>query len=200
MVRTSVWPLAGVVVALGLAGCAASPLYVPSPHRGTVGEIPRDGNGEPMWESIPRPQAGPPAPYIPVAPGIPITGPGLSEMRVAPPAPAYAPAAPCSDHRAWRFRDARSAAGVCPACLFGTGCGLRGARSPRRTRRSDAAALPGLATLVLHAVAVVARCFAVRGPQAGARPAPRLRPSADLRIARLNIGVDVPFGLRTRVG
>ena len=94
MVRNLLPPLAGVLVMLALPGCYASPLYVQSnAHRGTVGEIPRDGNGEPMWRAIPRPLSSDPGPNIPPAPGIPITGPGLAEMH-QPPAytqPAYVP-------------------------------------------------------------------------------------------------------------
>ncbi len=50
-----------------VAGCAPSPLYVGSTRvRGTVGEVPRDGHGEPMWSLIrpaaPAGQAPPAAP------------------------------------------------------------------------------------------------------------------------------------------
>ena len=93
MVRKLIVPLCGVLAALSLAGCMASPLYVPSSHRGTVGEIPRDGNGEPLWASIPRPLYAAPAPIVPPAPGIAITGPGVAEMRPrpVPPPPIDAP-------------------------------------------------------------------------------------------------------------
>ncbi len=91
MVRNLLPPLAGVLVMLALPGCYASPLYVQSNvHRGTVGEIPRDGNGEPMWGAVPRPLAVSPGPNIAPAPGIPITGPGVAEMRDTP-AVSYAP-------------------------------------------------------------------------------------------------------------
>ncbi len=100
MVRNRIVPLCGVIVALGVAGCAASPLYVRSnAHRSTVGEIPRDGNGEPMWDSIPNPVAQAPRPYVPPAPGIPVIGPGIAEQTVSqpayvPPMPAPMPIAP----------------------------------------------------------------------------------------------------------
>lgn len=60
--------------ALGLAACAPSPLYVGQPYqRGTPGEVPRDGTGEPLWDAIvPAPPAAPPR-AMPPAPGIPIT-------------------------------------------------------------------------------------------------------------------------------
>ncbi|WP_416908811.1 MAG: hypothetical protein ACMVO5_04155 [Polymorphobacter sp.] len=36
-----------------LAGCASSPLYVDRGEaRGTMAEIPRDANGEPLWAAI----------------------------------------------------------------------------------------------------------------------------------------------------
>lgn len=64
--------LAGV--ALGLAACAPSPLYVGQPFkRGTPGEVPRDGTGEPLWDAIaPAPPTSAPR-VMPPAPGIPIT-------------------------------------------------------------------------------------------------------------------------------
>ena len=60
--------------ALGLAACAPSPLYVGQPYkRGTPGEVPRDGTGEPLWDAIvPAAPAAPPR-AMPPAPGIPIT-------------------------------------------------------------------------------------------------------------------------------
>jgi hypothetical protein len=60
---------------LGLASCAPSPLYIPARHPGTVGEIPRDGRGEPIWGVI---HASPPPPAqapMPVAGGIQIIPP-----------------------------------------------------------------------------------------------------------------------------
>ena len=61
---------------LGIPACAPSPLYVGvAKQRGTVGEIPRDGQGEPVWEAIqPIPVANPPRLMAP-APGIPVTPP-----------------------------------------------------------------------------------------------------------------------------
>lgn len=60
---------------LGLAACAPSPLYMRTSHGGTVGEIPRDGRGEPIWSAIrPAPAVIPPAPQ-PAAAGIPIVPP-----------------------------------------------------------------------------------------------------------------------------
>ncbi len=84
-----------LILALGaallLASCAASPLYVQSSSvtRGTVGEIPRDGRGEPIFSAIRNPVAPPPASYVPPAPGIPVTGPG-AEAFAPPPPPATA--------------------------------------------------------------------------------------------------------------
>ena len=65
--------LLGSAAAL-LAACAPSPLYVGQPYkRGTPGEVPRDGTGEPLWDAI-RPAPPAPAPRtMPPAPGIPIT-------------------------------------------------------------------------------------------------------------------------------
>jgi hypothetical protein len=37
---------------LAVTACAPSPFYVPPRHVGTVGEIPRDGRGEPIWSAI----------------------------------------------------------------------------------------------------------------------------------------------------
>ena len=60
---------------LALGACAPSPLYVSNNRIGTVGEIPRDGRGEPIWTEIkPSPyQAA--APAMAVSPGIPIIPP-----------------------------------------------------------------------------------------------------------------------------
>ena len=60
---------------LALCACAPSPLYVSKRHIGTVGEIPRDGRGEPIWSAIPAAPAPPLAPAMPVNPGIPIIPP-----------------------------------------------------------------------------------------------------------------------------
>ena len=62
---------------LALAACAPSPLYVSSSGAiGTVGEIPRDGRGEPLWSAIVTPEPVPaPPPGLTVNPGIPITPP-----------------------------------------------------------------------------------------------------------------------------
>ena len=70
--KRNLFLLAGT--ALGLAACAPSPLYVGQPYkRGTPGEIPRDGTGEPLWDAI----VAAPAPVgirpMPAAPGVPIT-------------------------------------------------------------------------------------------------------------------------------
>lgn len=60
--------------ALGLAACAPSPLYVGQPYkRGTPGEIPRDANGEPLWDAIQPAPLDPGPRMMPAAPGIPIT-------------------------------------------------------------------------------------------------------------------------------
>jgi hypothetical protein len=60
-------------LALLVGACAPSPLYVGAAKtRGTVGEVPRDGSGEPIWTSIrpvPLPEGTPP---LPPAPGLPI--------------------------------------------------------------------------------------------------------------------------------
>ena len=60
---------------LGLASCAPSPLYVESGHVGTVGEIPRDGRGEPIWAAIPQPAPLVIPPTMPITQGIPIIPP-----------------------------------------------------------------------------------------------------------------------------
>lgn len=75
MLRNPLLPLA---VLLGLlASCAPSPLYVQtsSKYRGTVGEVPRDGRGEPLWPAIRTVEPAPPGPDYPPAPGIPVTPP-----------------------------------------------------------------------------------------------------------------------------
>jgi|GEM_PF-2068170 len=89
MARNLILPLGA---ALLLASCAASPLYVQSSskYRGTVGEIPRDGRGEPVWDAIRNPPPPPAAVYVPPAPGIPVTGPG-AEAFAPPPTVAAAP-------------------------------------------------------------------------------------------------------------
>ncbi len=73
MARFNFLPL--LSVPLAVSACAPSPLYVP-PHRiGTVGEIPRDGRGEPIWTAIkPPPPVEPMRPmpsYAPVPPAAP---------------------------------------------------------------------------------------------------------------------------------
>ncbi len=92
MVRNSL-ALVAFSVLLAVAACAPSPLYVQrGNHRGTVGEVPRDGRGEPIWDAIrtvPPPPAGP---YYPPAPGIPVTGAGSD--YVAPPPPPLPPPPP----------------------------------------------------------------------------------------------------------
>jgi hypothetical protein len=57
-----------LVVLLLLASCAPSPLYVPPPRIGTVGEIPRDGRGEPIWSAIRPPPVEEPMRPMPVYP------------------------------------------------------------------------------------------------------------------------------------
>ncbi|MEY2883836.1 MAG: hypothetical protein RL490_1560 [Pseudomonadota bacterium] len=60
-----------LLLPLAAAGCAPSPLYVSHGQPGTVGEIPRDGRGEPIWTAIRPTPAGSPAPALPV----PVTPP-----------------------------------------------------------------------------------------------------------------------------
>ena len=60
---------------LGLAACAPSPLYVGHSHVGTIGEIPRDGRGEPIWNVIRQAPPETPGPAMPASPGIPIISP-----------------------------------------------------------------------------------------------------------------------------
>ena len=73
-------------LALTLAGCGPSPLYVASDqHRGTGGDIPRDGTGEPIFNDIVAPQVPPPPPYVAPAPGVPVTGPGAAGLVIASP-------------------------------------------------------------------------------------------------------------------
>jgi hypothetical protein len=50
-----------------LAACQASPLYVGTRAVGTGGEVPRDGNGNPIWDAI-RPVPGTALPPVPAAP------------------------------------------------------------------------------------------------------------------------------------
>lgn len=72
----------GAVAVLLLPGaCAPAPLYAPSgTHKGvvTVGEVPRDARGEPVWSAIrPVPEGAPttpaaePATAVPEAPPMP---------------------------------------------------------------------------------------------------------------------------------
>lgn len=67
-------PLIIVPVLLALAGCIPSPLYVDR-KSATIGDVPRDGRGEPDWsqlrQAVPDAAATAPAP----APGIPVTAP-----------------------------------------------------------------------------------------------------------------------------
>lgn len=60
-----------------LAGCtpAPSPLYVSSKVGSTIGEIPRDTRGEPLWATLRRGQPAPPAPVYPNIVGTPVTPP-----------------------------------------------------------------------------------------------------------------------------
>jgi hypothetical protein len=84
MARTEFITASLLALALGISACAPSPLYVRSNRSGTVGEIPRDGRGEPIWSAIrPAPAVIPPAPQppsgsiqaYPPAAGIPIIPP-----------------------------------------------------------------------------------------------------------------------------
>lgn len=66
-----------LILGLGLAACAPSPLYVGKPRIGTGGEVPRDGRGEPIWSAmraVPHEAAIPVMPPAP-APGIPVLPP-----------------------------------------------------------------------------------------------------------------------------
>ena len=85
---------------LFLAACAPSPLYVGErPLRGTAGEVPRDGQGEPIWSAIRSPAPPPPMRAQPVEAGIPVIGgavmapppPYVPPVVVAPTAPAALP-------------------------------------------------------------------------------------------------------------
>ncbi len=61
-------------LALSVAACAPSPLYVGErPVRGTSGEVPRDGQGEPIWSAIRTPDAAPPLRAMPTDQGVPVT-------------------------------------------------------------------------------------------------------------------------------
>jgi hypothetical protein len=43
-----------LLIAISMAACAPSPLYIGrSKTTATLGTIPRDGNGEPIWSQIP---------------------------------------------------------------------------------------------------------------------------------------------------
>jgi len=75
MARTKFISASLLVLSLGLSACAPSPLYVRASRGGTVGEVPRDGRGEPIWSAIrPAPAVIPPAPQLPAG-GIPIIPP-----------------------------------------------------------------------------------------------------------------------------
>ncbi|MFZ4689478.1 MAG: hypothetical protein ACOYLS_09585 [Polymorphobacter sp.] len=75
MARTKFILLSFIGVAVGISACAPSPLYVRSSRIGTVGEIPRDGRGEPIWGAIRQPPPSSDAPVMPPRAGIPITPP-----------------------------------------------------------------------------------------------------------------------------
>lgn len=75
--------LLGTLLLLG--ACATSPLYVGNNAArvaGTGGEIPRDGQGEPIWAAIPPvPVIATPPPGLKVNPGVPVTGaPGAAPL------------------------------------------------------------------------------------------------------------------------
>lgn len=63
------------LVLLGLSACAPSPTYVARSRVGTVGEIPRNDRGEPIWSAIRQPAPSDPSPVMPPADGIPVTPP-----------------------------------------------------------------------------------------------------------------------------
>lgn len=94
--------LAAFALVLGVAACAPSPLYVQRVHRGTVGEIPRDGRGEPLFDAIRTPLPPPPAPYVAPAPGTPVTNP-YGAVVPPPPAPSTF-VAPAADDKQYRKR------------------------------------------------------------------------------------------------
>lgn len=64
-----------LLLPLAIAACAPSPLYVGAAGAaGTTGEVPRDGQGEPVWGAIrAAPVIAPPPPGLAVNPGVPIT-------------------------------------------------------------------------------------------------------------------------------
>ena len=71
MARMKFLSLSILGIALALAACSPSPLYVDRVSTGTYGEVPRDGRGEPIWSDIrPAPAALPTAPM----PGAPMPG------------------------------------------------------------------------------------------------------------------------------
>lgn len=74
-------PVIGAAL-LGVAGCAPAPLYTSTgKHKGavTLGEVPRDARGEPVWSAI-RPSRGAVLPGDPAA-----TQEGDAEARPMPP-------------------------------------------------------------------------------------------------------------------
>jgi hypothetical protein len=74
MARTN-FILAGLsAIACFVSACAPSPLYI-RPTSGTVGEIPRDGRGEPLWGAIRPAPLAPGVSPMPVTGGIPIIPP-----------------------------------------------------------------------------------------------------------------------------
>lgn len=74
MARIKFTPALLIGLATSLSACAPSPLYVAT-RVGTVGEIPRDGRGEPLWSAIRPAPPAPDAVPMPVAPGIPVIPP-----------------------------------------------------------------------------------------------------------------------------
>lgn len=74
MARIKFIPASLLGLALAVCACAPSPLYV-GKGLGTVGEIPRDGRGEPLWSAIRPPPTAPATVPMPVAGGIPIVPP-----------------------------------------------------------------------------------------------------------------------------
>ena len=86
-----------IFLGLAISACAPSPLYVGERRpRGTVGEVPRDGQGEPIWAAIPGAPPTQPVRPMPTDQGIPVTGPGTAPVAVTSAAPAvsYAPLPP----------------------------------------------------------------------------------------------------------
>ena len=69
MARMKFLSLSIPAIGLALAACSPSPLYVDRVQRGTYGEVPRDGRGEPIWADIhPAPSTLPIAPPLPTVP------------------------------------------------------------------------------------------------------------------------------------